>query len=381
MSSDNLKAVGISIFFLLFPKIENMSRIINCQLLKMSDYSSKSRAELIKLCKERNIKGYSTKKKEELITLLTPSLTQEQDEIVKPPLKWVGGKTQILTKVLATFPDEIQDYYEPFLGGGSVLLGLLSKRKENKIKVSGKIYASDLNQNIITLYRNIQLDPEGLITEVQSLVEEYGKIKGTNVNRKPSSIEEAKTSQESYYYWIRGRFNSLTDKEKETPKASAMLLFLNKTCFRGVYREGPNGFNVPFGNYNNPSIIDELNIRAVSELIKDVEFTTCTFKDGLKNPKEGDFVYLDPPYAPETSTSFVGYTADGFNLDTHSELFNLCKGMTEHKIKWVMSNADVNLVKNEFSSSNYTVQIVEARRAINSKRPESKTKEVLIVNY
>jgi DNA adenine methylase len=347
----------------------------------MSDYPSKSRAELIKLCKERNIKGYSTKKKEELITLLTPSLTQEQDEIVKPPLKWVGGKTQILTKVLATFPDEIQDYYEPFLGGGSVLLGLLSKRKANKIKVSGKIYASDLNQNIITLYKNIQLDPEGLITEVLSLIEEYGKIKGTLVNRKPSSIEEAKTSQESYYYWIRGRFNSLTDEEKETPKASAMLLFLNKTCFRGVYREGPNGFNVPFGNYNNPSIIDELNIRAVSELIKDVEFTTCTFKDGLNNPKEGDFVYLDPPYAPETSTSFVGYTADGFNLDTHSELFNLCKGMTEHKIKWVMSNADVNLVKNEFSSSNYTVQIVEARRAINSKRPESKTNEILIVNY
>jgi DNA adenine methylase len=186
------------------------------------------------------------------------------------------------------------------------------------------------------------------------------QIKG---NRKPANKEEALTSQESYYYWIRSQFN--------LEKRTSMLLFLNKTCFRGVYREGPNGFNVPFGHYNNPAILEEEHIRAVSDLIKDVVFTAQSFTT-LK-VEEGDFVYLDPPYAPETATSFVSYTADGFDL--HSELFNMCSKM---KNKWLMSNSDVPLVKDAFEG--YEIKIIEARRAINSKNPEAKTNEVLIRN-
>jgi len=298
----------------------------------------------------------------------------------KPFLKWVGGKTQILDEVLALFPAEMANYYEPFLGGGSVLLGLLERKRAGTIRVTGTIYASDLNSNLIGLYKNIQSCPDEVIREVATLANEFATITGTVVNRKPTTREEASTSQESYYYWIRSRFNALTREERATPKGSAMLLFMNKTCFRGVYREGPNGFNVPFGNYKKPSILDEDHIRHVSGLIRDVVFRDCSYSDALLGVVGGDFVYLDPPYAPETETSFVGYTADGFNIDNHRALFKLCNDMSAKGMKLVMSNAQVSLVTDAFPSSAYTTKIISCRRAINSKNPDATANEVLITN-
>lgn len=301
--------------------------------------------------------------------------------IVKPFLKWVGGKTQILETVLSIFPKNIVNYYEPFLGGGSVLLGVLSHIKAGKIHISGKIYASDLNKNLIGLYKNIQSNSSELITDIKKIISEYSTIKGVTVNRKPQNLDEALTSQESYYYWIRSKFNALTDIERTTPIASAMLLFMNKTCFRGVYREGPNGFNVPFGNYKNPSIIDDEHIKMVAELIKDIVFTASPFEISLQNNvKNGDFIYLDPPYAPESETSFVSYTADGFDSNAHKSLFKLCKDLDSNGVKLILSNSDVTLVKESFPLPKFKTKIVSCRRAINSKNPESKINEVLIMN-
>jgi DNA adenine methylase len=347
----------------------------------MSDYSKNTREELVTLCKEAKIKGYSTKKKAELIELLNnvSKSTTIQFTVVKPFLKWVGGKTQILDKVLELFPKNITNYHEPFLGGGSVLLGILSHIKDNKIKVSGNIYASDINSNIINLYKNIQMTPEDFIKEITILIKEYSECNGSEINRTPKNKEEAMKSQESYYYWIRSQFNALTDKT--TTSASAMLVFMNKTCFRGVYREGPKGFNVPFGNYKNPGIIDEEHIRQVSDMFKNVIFTAQSFQDSLIKVKKDDFVYLDPPYAPESDTSFVGYTADGFGLDEHNKLFEMTKNMTTTGVKWAMSNASVKLVKDEFKEPEYKTKIISARRSINSKNPEAKTDEVLIINW
>ena len=295
-------------------------------------------------------------------------------KLQKPFLKWVGGKTQIINHIIEKIPKEMNNYHELFLGGGSVLLAVLSLRKQNLITIKNKIYASDINSVLINVYKHIQNNKEELYEMIQIYKNEYDSIEGNVVNRKPKSIEEAKTSKESYYYWIRNKYNHIN---KNTIECSALFMFINKTCFRGVYREGPNGFNVPYGHYKKtPRIITEEELNCISDLIKDVEFNDCSFTESIKNMVEGDFVYLDPPYAPINSTSFVKYVAKGFDLNTHKLLFNEIKKL--NNIKFLMSNAKVDLVTNYFKE--YNSDDIIARRAIHSKKPGSKTTEVIIYN-
>lgn len=296
----------------------------------------------------------------------------------KPFLKWVGGKTQILPQVLAKFPLTMRNYYEPFLGGGSVLFGLLAAKAAGTITVNGSIYASDLNPNIINLYKQVQSAPAALHSALQALITPYRAIATEKGNQKPQSAEEALTSKESYYFWIRGQWNSLTGPARNTPQAAAMLLFLNKTCFRGVYREGPRGFNVPFGHYKSEALPDLAEFQALSATLQPVQFSVTDFATPLAAAAAGDFVYLDPPYAPEGATSFVGYTVDGFSGEQHEALFTAAKNSVARGATFLLSNAAVPLVTAAFPAPVFETTILPARRAINSKDPAATTKEVLI---
>ena len=307
----------------------------------------------------------------------------------KPFLKWAGGKTQILDKILDKFPKEIKNYHEPFIGGGSVLLGLLCKIFNGEIKIKGKIFVYDLNPFLINLYNHIKNNKDDLLLKIQFYMSRYIECDNNfekdqdKINRNPSNEEEATTSKESYFYWLRKIFNEKAFQNKEeTIEISALFIILNKLCFRGIYREGPNGFNVPFGHYKTvPNVLSEEDLNIYHLLFQKVEFKRAHFNESIIKAKKGDLVYLDPPYAPENETSFVGYTKDGFEEKDHKELFKLINNLHQKKIKFILSNADVELVNSNFSNPEYTTERIECRRACNSKNPGAKTSEVIIHNY
>ena len=312
---------------------------------------------------------------------LVKDITTKKIHIIKPILKWVGGKTQIMDKLITEFPVEINNYREAFLGGGSVLLTLLSYVKHGIIKIHGNIYAYDLNEPLIYIYKNIQTHHEELYKVIQTIITDFNECGNGEINRTPANITEAKIAKENYYYWIRSEYNKLCVIDKKSILVSAMFIFLNKTCFRGVFRVGPNGFNVPYGHYNNPEIINKEHLEEIHNLIQNVVFECCDFNTSLTIVEPNDFVYLDPPYAPETKVSFVGYTENGFNIENHTNLFKLIHILTDTNKKIMLSNADVSLVRENFTNEKYNILSILCKRSINSKNPNSKTKEVIIKNY
>ncbi len=293
---------------------------------------------------------------------------------MKPFLKWVGGKTQLLGNIFEHFPKTINNYHEPFLGGGSVLLKLLDSPD---IEITGKIYVSDLNKALIGLYQNIQMNVELFIECACKIQNDYNNCpKESNGNRKPKDLQEAMKCKESFYYFIRDEFNKSPDKTDIN--TSAMFMFLNKTSWRGVWREGPNGYNVPFGNYVNPAIISPNSLRVISSKIQNVVFKCQSFIESLDSVKPHDFVYLDPPYAPETKISFTSYNKSGFNLDNHKELFSKCHQLRQDGAIWLLSNSSVSLVLDAFPKESFDIFTIPAHRFINSKKPGSMVNEVLI---
>jgi DNA adenine methylase len=312
---------------------------------------------------------------------LVKQVLTKKIHIPKPILKWVGGKTQIIDKLIADFPIEINNYREAFLGGGSVLLTLLSYVKSGIIKIHGNIYAYDLNEPLIYIYKNIQTHHTELYDTLQTIIMDFKECGDGAINRVPTNLEQAKIAKENYYYWIRSEYNKLCLNDKKGILGSAMFIFLNKTCFRGVFRVGPKGFNVPYGHYNNLEIINKEHLEEIHNLIQNVVFECRDFNNSLSIVEPNDFVYLDPPYAPETNTSFVGYTENGFNIESHNNLFKLIHILTDTNKKIMLSNADVSLVRENFTNEKYTILSILCKRSINSKNPDAKAKEVIIKNY
>lgn len=267
---------------------------------------------------------------------------------MKPLLKWVGGKTQLLEDVMTLFPKNIRTYYEPFVGGGAVLLAVLS---DPTIQVE-KVCASDNNASLIQFYKDIQLKPVELHTEIHRLVSAY---------------DQSGEGKEVYYYEQRARYRALSPCVEK----SALLYFLNKSCFRGLYRESKHGFNVGYGHdYNTRPVTPTLEeVCAMSALLKPVEFKACDFTEALRDVRAGDFVYADPPYAKENATSFTQYNTDGFDQDN---LFRTLRGCEN----FVMSNSNVQSVRDAFPDCVLTS--VRAQRKIHSKKPQTYTSELLV---
>ena len=275
----------------------------------------------------------------------------------RPFLKWAGGKTQILSELEKFVPSEFNRYFEPFLGGGTVFFYLITKI------VRYSAYLSDINEELITTYKVVKDDVERLI----DLLKEHQK----GYNKNPSE----------FYYELRDS-RPPTDVER-----AARFITLNKTCYNGLYRVNKRGvFNVPIGRYKNPLICDSNNLRDASLSLRDsnVIIELSDYKQILlENAREGDFVYLDPPYNPASSTAnFTFYTNSGFTNTDQKELRDVFIELTDRKCKVLLSNSDTKFIRELYSEFATYFKEVNVLRSINCKGSKRiGHKELIISNY
>jgi DNA adenine methylase len=283
---------------------------------------------------------------------------QKKNLLVKPYLKWAGGKRQLLSKIEKHLPKQLNKlrYYEPFIGAGAVFFDIQPKRA----------IINDYNSQLIMTYNAILRDIDGLIEAL--------KIHRNN-------------NSEEYFYEIRSqdrdakKFEALTNTEK-----SARLIYLNKTCYNGLYRVNAQGlFNAPYGRYQNPAICDETVLRAIHHYLSDsaneIEILNGDFEIAVKTANHQSFVYFDPPYHSPDNTNFTGYQADKFDEAEQIRLRNTFSELTQRDVKCLLSNADTDFVRELYADNRYEIISVLAKRAINSDGAgRGNVREVLIKN-
>jgi len=272
-----------------------------------------------------------------------------------PFLKWVGGKTQLLPELRKFYPKSYGTYFEPFVGGGAVFFDLKPK----------KSVLNDINKTLIRCYEDVKKRPEQVIKTLHDL-----EIKYKNEND---------DGRKDLYYEIRAKFNQLPSDSFEK---GILLMFLNKTCFNGMYRENSEGgFNVPFGSYKNPTLLDESNVRAASQLLRGASLLSVDFNQAVAKAKKGDFIYFDPPYYPLNHTSkFTHYNGNGFHEHEQKKLRDLFADLNKKGCKVMLSNSFTPFIKNLYKD--FYKHEVWASRAINCKATgRGKIREYVIVNY
>jgi len=274
----------------------------------------------------------------------------------KPFVKWVGGKGRLVPELCKHFPEKYNDYYEPFLGGGAVFFSLNPK----------KAFINDLNTVLISCYVYIKNDVQRVINALKMLETEYLSLQ---------SLEDKRI----LFLDKRAEFNELAN---DSFNKSVLLIFLNKTCFNGMYRENSKGlFNVPFGKHVRPTICDDVNLHAVALILKRVAISQTSYESLTKKAKRCDFIYFDPPYHPLNATSsFTSYQAGGFTADDQKNLRDEFKRLSDIGCRVMLSNSDTPLIIELYKEFN--VKKIHAARAINSKGDgRGKILEVLITNY
>ena len=274
----------------------------------------------------------------------------------KPFVKWVGGKRQLMQDLENNFPKQFTTYHEPFLGGGAVMFNLLTKKSQLSCNVS------DFNSDLILAYVTIRDKLEKLIESLENHSKNYHK----------NSTE--------YYYEIRKQ------EPKQQIEKVSRLLFLNKTCFNGLYRVNKKGqFNVPLGRYTNPNIVNKENLTAVSKILqsKKIKISCRDFEAVLGDAKKGDLVYFDPPYQPVSSTAnFTSYTHRDFTEDDLERLAKLADQLHSKGCYVLLSNSNSKTVKDFFSKKHWKISSINVNRAINSNaQKRTGHKEIIIKNY
>ena len=299
----------------------------------------------------------------------------EKDKIeCKPFIKWVGGKGQLLSEINKLYPVElgknINKYAEIFVGGGAVLFDILSKYKLDEV------YISDKNLELINTYKSIRDDVGILIKLLKEMEEQYTSL--NNENRK------------LYYYEKRREYNNLKiNIEENNIEKAVLFIFLNKTCFNGLYRVNKKGeFNVPMGAYKKPKICDKENLKNVSLTLRNVKIVYADYRESEKFIDDKTFVYIDPPYRPlNITSSFTSYTENDFNDKEQIELAEYINVLNKKGAKIVISNSDPknNDIDDNFFDKlykNYNINRVKATRMLNSNASlRGAINELLITNY
>ena len=286
-------------------------------------------------------------------------MKQQYDQILvtpKPFVKWAGGKRQLIPIINQNLPDSFGTYYEPFLGGGALLFHILTDKNGQKCSIS------DLNSDLVLAYTTIRDRVDSLIASLKNHEKNYQK------------------DSESYYYSIR------ESNPRSAIEKTSRLIFLNRTCFNGLYRVNSKGkFNVPLGKYSNPNIVNEENLRAVSNILQSSRiFIKCRdFEAVLRDAKKGDLIYFDPPYQPVSSTAnFTSYTNKDFTYDDLTRLAELCLKLDSRGCNVLLSNSDSKEVAEVFAKNTWKITRIEANRSINSNsKKRTGHFELLIKNY
>jgi DNA adenine methylase len=319
-------------------------------------------------------RGFSGKKR---IIVLSLTITKRKpnmaEKIAKPFLKWAGGKTQLINDIEKALPKDISrdkfSYIEPFVGSGAVLFWML-----NNFPNLEKAVINDINEDLINTYKTITSNPKELISILEIFQNEFHNLEGNEDNKKV------------YYYQKRELYN--TRKEEQSGQA-ALFIFLNRTCFNGLYRvNSKNFYNVPMGGYKKPTICDKENILAVSNVLQKVEILSGDFEKTLNYTSGNSLFYFDPPYKPLSETSsFNSYAKDDFNDSEQIRLRDFCNKLDVLNHSWILSNSDVkgkDTNDNFFDEiySEFSISRVKARRNINA-NPEKRGElnELLITNY
>ena len=291
----------------------------------------------------------------------TKIIKDEQNQLHKPFLKWAGGKSQLLRAIQEIIPKDYNSYFEPFVGSGAVYFKL--------IPVEKTVYINDINTSLINVYQCTKDNVQDLLKSLGRYSKEYKEC---------ASVE----SRRVYYDKKRECFNKLKNGQKNLHIQAALFIFLNKTCFNGMYRENLRGaFNTPFGSGHTNNIFEAKNIEAASERLKGAHISSGEYSNVLKKAQKGDFIYLDPPYHPVSRTSsFTKYHANDFVGTHQEELREVFDELSQKGCMVLMSNSDTEVVRDLYGE--YEIMEIDALRTINCKaHKRGRITELLIRNY